>query len=165
MSRKPDFFSNVQVKPNKSRCLQPSHLRFFYVYSMGNLHELDRTLLQAIGAIEALLALPCCDIAELSRIRYQTARAVAARRRAMDLLFNGATAEGGARADAVQAVRAGNLEMRMFYTDHTVAWPTTRAVAEWPDYVVASRKLAQILRRQIEVERAQFYPERPPVEA
>ncbi|MGN7999970.1 hypothetical protein [Sphingomonas sp. 22176] len=132
---------------------------------MGNLHKLDRTLLQAIGAIEALLAMPCCDVAELSRLRYQTARAVAARRRAMDLLFNAATAEGGARAAAVQAVRAGNLQMRMFYTDHTVAWPTTRAVAEWPDYVVASRKLAQVLRRQIEIERVQFYPALPSVDA
>ncbi|WP_313534873.1 hypothetical protein [Sphingomonas sp.] len=132
---------------------------------MENLHELDTTLLQAITAIEALLAMPCCDVAELSRTRYQTARAVAARRRAMDLLFNAATTEGGARAEPVQAVRAGNLEMRMFYTDHTVAWPTTRAVAQWPDYVVASRKLAQVLRRQIEVERAQFYPDRPSVAA
>jgi hypothetical protein len=132
---------------------------------MGNLHELDRTLLQAIGAIEALLALPCCDVAELSRIRYQTARAVAARRRAMDMLFNGATAEGGPRAEAVQSIRAGNFEMRLFYTDHTIAWPTARAVAEWPAYVSASHKLAAVIRRQVEMERALLYPALPRVDA
>lgn len=151
--------------PNKSYFPQPPRLRFFYVYCMGNLHELDSTLLQAIGAIEALLALPCCDVAALSRIRYQTARAVAARRRAMDLLFNGAMAEGGARAVAVQSIRAGNLEMRMFYTDHTIAWPTARAVAEWPAYVAASRRLAAVIRRQVEVERALLYPALPRIDA
>ena len=155
----------MQAKLNNSAHPQPPSLRFFYVYCMGNLHELDRTLLQAIGAIEALLALPCCDVAELSRIRYQTARAVAARRRAMDLLFNGGAAEGGARAEAVQSVRAGNFEMRMFYTDHIIAWPTARAVAEWPAYVAASRKLAEVIRRQVEVERALLYPEQPRVDA
>jgi len=126
---------------------------------MENLHALDETLLQAIGAIEALLALPSCDVAELSRIRYRTARAVAARRRAMDELFNAAAAEGGARAEAVKALRAGNFEMRMFYSDHTIAWPTARAVAEWPAYVVASRKLASVIRQQVAVERAALYPE------
>lgn len=125
---------------------------------MQELHEIDSTLLQAIGAVDALLALPSCDGAQLSRLRYQAARAVAARRRAMDLVFNGAMAEGGARAEAVQSVRAGNLEMRMFFTDHTIAWPTARAVAEWPAYVAASRKLAAAIRRQVEVERALLYP-------
>ncbi len=132
---------------------------------MGNLHEHDRTLLQAIAAIEALLALPCCDVADLSRLRYKTARAVAARRRAMDMLFNAAAAEGGAQAEAVQSLRAGNLAMRMFYTDHTIAWPTARAVAEWPTYVTASYKLADVIRRQVALERAQLYPEHPPVDA
>lgn len=132
---------------------------------MGNLHALDETLLQAIGAIEALLVLPCCDVADLSRIRYQTARAVAARRRAMDELFNAAATEGGARAAAVKAVRAGNFGMRMFYTDHTITWPTARAVVEWPAYVVASRKLASVIRQQVAVERAALYPELPPVGA
>ncbi len=127
------------------------------------MHELDMTLLQAIGAIENLLAHSCCDIAELSRVRYQTARAVAARRRAVDLLVNAATAEGGAKADAAKSLRGGSLDMRMFYTDHISVWPTSRAVAEWPDYVIASRKLAEVIRTQVQIERDLLYPSVPPV--
>lgn len=127
------------------------------------MHELDMALLQAIGAIENLLALPCCDVADLSRVRYQTARAVAARRRAIDMLVNAAAAEGGAKAEVAKSLRGGNLDMRMFYTDHTIAWSTSRAIAEWPAYVVASRKLAGIIRKQIEIERELLYPDVPPV--
>ncbi len=132
---------------------------------MQNMHELDMTLLQAIGAIENLLARPCCDVAELSRIRYQTARAVAARRRAVDELVNAALQTGGARAEVVRSLRGGNLDMRMFYTDHVSAWPTPTAVANWPAYVAASRKLAEHIRRQVQVERDLLYPGMPPVHA
>jgi hypothetical protein len=130
---------------------------------MESMHDLDMTLLQAIGAIENLLALPCCDVAELSRVRYQTARAVAARRRATDLLVNAAMIEGGARAEAARSLRGGNLDMRMFYTDHVSAWPTSRAIAEWPAYIVASRKLAGAIRKQVQIERDLLYPDVQPV--
>lgn len=135
-----------------------------YVCCM-DMHDLDRALLQAMGAIEALLARPCCDVAELSRIRYQTARAVAARRRAVDLLVNAAAAQGGAQGEKITALRGGSLDMRMFYTDHISAWPTPRAIAEWPEYVTASRKLGDIIRRQVQIERALLYPEAGPVPA
>lgn len=127
------------------------------------MHEIDMTLLQALGAIENLLALPCCDVADLSRVRYQTARAVAARRRAIDLLVNAAAAAGGAKAEVAKSLRGGNLDMRMFYTDHISAWPTPRAVAEWPAYVEASRTLAATIRKQVQIERELLYPDVPPV--
>lgn len=129
---------------------------------MENMHELDMTLLQAIGAIENLLAMPCCDVADLSRVRYQTARAVAARRRAIDLLVNAALIAGGAKAEVAKSLRGGNLDMRMFYTDHVSHWPTARAIAEWPAYVAASRKLADIIRTQVQIERELLYPDVPP---
>lgn len=127
------------------------------------MHELDMTLLQAIGAIENLLALPCVDVAALSRVRYQTARAVAARRRAIDLLVNAAMSEGGAKAEAARAVRGSNMDMRMFYTDHVSAWPTPRAIKQWPAYVAASRRLAEFIRNQVQRERDLLYPDVPPV--
>ncbi|OAN60112.1 hypothetical protein A7X12_03265 [Sphingomonas sp. TDK1] len=132
---------------------------------MESMHEIDMTLLQAIGAIENLLALPSCDAACLSRARYQTARAVAARRRATDLLVNAALREGGASAEAARALRSSNLDMRMFYTDHTSAWPTARAIAEWPAYVAASRRLAAAIRKQVQAERDLLYPQVPPLVA
>ncbi|WP_010545551.1 hypothetical protein [Sphingomonas elodea] len=129
------------------------------------MHELDGTLLQALGEIEALLALPCCNVAELSRVRYQIARAVAARRKAIDLLVNASLLEGGARAEGAKSLPGGSLDMRMFYTDHISAWPTARAVENWPAYVVASRKLAGIIRKQVQIERDLLYPGTPPVHA
>ena len=129
------------------------------------MHELDTALLQAMQAIETLLSRPCCNVAELSRVRYQAARAVAARRQAVDRLVNAALREGGARAEVVQKLRGGSFETRMVYTDHVSAWPTTRAVANWPEYVAVSKKLGESIRRQIEVERALLYPGMPPVHA
>lgn len=127
------------------------------------MHELDMALLQAIGAIENLLALPSCNLAELSRVRYQTARAVAARRQAVDLLVNAAKQQGGGRSDVVESLRSGSFEMRMFYTDHVSAWPTTKALENWPAYVAASRKLAGLIRAQVQAERELLYPGMPPV--
>ncbi|UYY77983.1 hypothetical protein [Sphingomonas sp. R1] len=132
---------------------------------MENMHELDMALLQAIGAIENLLALPCCNLAELSRVRYQTARAVAARRQAVDQLVNAALQQGGARGEVVQSLRGSSFEMRMLYTDHISAWPTAKAVENWSTYVAASKKLGETIRRQVQVERDLLYPGMPPVHA
>lgn len=129
------------------------------------MHELDMTLLQAIGAIENLLALPSCALADLSRVRYQTARAVAARRQAVDRLVNAAMHDGGARAEVAQSLRSGSFEMRMLYTDHVSAWPTAKALQNWPAYVLASRKLAGVIRAQVQAERELLYPGMPPVHA
>lgn len=128
---------------------------------MENIHELDGALLQAIAAIERLLALPCCNVAELSKVRYQASRAVAARRQAMDRIVNAAMQEGGARGEVVQKLRGGSFEVRMIYTDHVSAWPTSKAVANWPEYIAASRKLSESIRRQISVERELLYPAVP----
>lgn len=127
------------------------------------MHELDSALFQAMGAIAELLALPTCDLAALSRVRYQVARAVATRRKAIDLLVNAAIQEGGAKGEAARGLRGGNLDMRMFYTDHVSTWPTSRAAAEWPAYVAASRKLGETIRRQVQIERALLYPDEPPI--
>jgi hypothetical protein len=53
--------------------------------------------------------------------------------------------------------------MRMFYTDHVSAWPTSRAIAEWPAYIIASRKLAGAIRKQVQIERDLLYPDVQPV--
>ncbi|WP_240610340.1 hypothetical protein [Sphingomonas pokkalii] len=129
------------------------------------MHQLDMALLQAIGAIENLLALPSCELAALSWARYQTAKAVAARRRAIDHMVNAAMRDGGDQAEAARALRSGNLDMRMVYTDHVTAWPTARAIANWPDYVAASKRLAEMIRNQVQREREMLYPGLPPLYA
>jgi len=130
---------------------------------MQTMHELDTALLQAMEAIEVLLAFPNCDIAELSRLRYLASRAVAARRQAVDLLINAAMSAGGGKADGARALRGGSLDMRMFYTNHVRAWPPARAVAEWSAYVAASHTLAETIRKQIRIERDLLYPDVQPV--
>lgn len=132
---------------------------------MEKMHELDTALLQAMGAIETVMARPSADFELLSRVRYQTAQAVAARRRAIDRIVEDALAEGGSRAEMARALRDGGVEMRMVYSNHVTSWPLSRAMAEWPAYLAASKRLGEAMRRQIEIERTQLYPDLPPIAA
>ncbi|MHA6720476.1 hypothetical protein ACX40Y_13635 [Sphingomonas sp. RS6] len=125
---------------------------------MGDLESLDSQLLQAIGAIETLMARDTCDVATLSQLRYKTAQVIAARRPAIDALFNAAMAAGGERREAALALRSGNLDVRMQYSDHVGAWPIGRAARDLPGYLAAANQLSAAIRAQMDAERSALYP-------
>ena len=76
-----------------------------------------------------------------------------------------ALAQGGSRAEMARALRDGGMGMRMMYSNHVTSWPLSRAMAEWPAYLAASKRLGEAMRRQIEIERTQLYPDLPPITA
>lgn len=125
---------------------------------MEDLLALDNRLVQAMDAIETLMAGDEWDFAALSRLRYQTARIVVERRPVVDALFSAALAAGGELSAAARSLRASNLNVRMQYSDYVSAWPIGRAAQDRAGFFAASQRLGILVRAQMEIERTSLYP-------
>lgn len=126
---------------------------------MADLRTLHEELLAAIAEMEALTALPTCNEAELSRLRYRLSRVSGERRRLVELMcMTLAEKATGGEADRLRALRESTLDARGASNSHIGAWNLKQIAADWEGYCRASAKMRAIMRAQIAAEKAALYP-------
>jgi hypothetical protein len=133
-----------------------------YGLFMVDLRTLHEHLSAALGELEALTQLPTPDEARLARVRYCLSKASGERRRMVDTLYaEHVRAASGAQAQALEAFRRRDVDLRIASVQHITAWTLQAILADWRGYCRASARMRHSVRQQIEAERAIFYPDAP----